>query len=126
MADTIPQIRVRADTQSQDGSSRAEGLARVALKESTNRKGLVPSTTSDDTEGMYQLILQHGDMAQCFVSLEPAADADAAARPLSIGRSYPSKLKPSLSGNQANNIPKTANSEGRRDSQGIDPLSHVR
>lgn len=52
------------------------------------------------------------------------ADTGPAARPLS--KAYSNKYIPSLSANQSNAAPKSGNAEARRESQAIDPLSHVR
>ena len=55
-----------------------------------------------------------------------AADTATPARQLPITKGYPSKFMQTLSGNQANATSKSPAAEERRDSQAIDPLSHVR
>ena len=53
------------------------------------------------------------------------ADIVPTARLLPNGKSYSAKFIPGLAGGQSNAASKSSNAEGRRDSQGIDPLSHV-
>lgn len=47
----MPQIRVRADTQSREGTSQADALARLSVKESSHRKEDNRPTSLDNTEG---------------------------------------------------------------------------
>ncbi|KAK4692186.1 WD repeat-containing protein 44, partial [Lecanoromycetidae sp. Uapishka_2] len=74
MADNLPQIRVRSDTQSRDANFKTETPLPQSLKES------VKVTTGE----------------------RPLSPENAEARPLSNGRSYPSKFIPTLSGTQLN------------------------
>ena len=55
-----------------------------------------------------------------------AADTAIPVRQSPITKGYPSKFMQTLSGNQANATSKSSAAEERRDSQPIDPLSHVR
>ena len=55
-----------------------------------------------------------------------AADIALPARQLPTTKSHPSKFMQTISGNQANAASKFPVAEERRDSQAIDPLSHVR
>ena len=117
MADTVPQIRVRADTESHDVSSRAETLARLNLKG-------VPLSALDETGGIL-LDLQYDTVY--FQSIH--ANTKSVAHAVPNGKPHSSKSVPSFPGNSGNpvhNTPKSTSLEGRKDSQAIDPLSHVR
>ena len=51
MTDTLPQIRVRADTQSRDASSKTEAQARLPAKDSSNYSGNGRVNSPDNTDG---------------------------------------------------------------------------
>lgn len=68
---------------------------------------------------------QHG-AANNNKDIGRVADTGTPARHLANPKSYPSKFMQSLSGSQATAASKSPAAEERRDSQAIDPLSHVR
>ena len=51
MTDTLPQIRVRADTQSRDAGSKAEVQARLPAKDLSNYSGNGRVNGPENTEG---------------------------------------------------------------------------
>lgn len=69
---------------------------------------------------------QHGAANNYDKGTRGSADITTSARQFPTTKSYPSKLMQTISGNQANVASKSPMAEERRDSQAIDPLSHVR
>ena len=51
MTDTLPQIRVRADTQSRDAALKTEAQARLPAKDSSNYSSNGRVYVPDNTEG---------------------------------------------------------------------------
>lgn len=129
MAEVLPQIRVRADTQSQEASSKVETPVLPPLRDATKTTGNGRISSPESAEGETPLRLsgskQHG-AANKTKDVSGAADTATPVRQLPSNRSYPSKFMQTLSGNQANAASKSSTPEERRDSQAIDPLSHVR
>ena len=123
MTDTLPQIRVRADTQSRDAAVKAEAQARLPAKDSSNYSGSSRVNGPDNTEGAQsQLDAFSAPDHYCILQI---THSEALARTLPLGKSYPSRFIPTLSVNQPNAASKAATAEARRDSQAIDPLSDV-
>ncbi|KAL6721778.1 hypothetical protein ACLMJK_000883 [Lecanora helva] len=96
VADDVPEIRVRADTQSRDDSYGHDAMASMTLRERVSRKKDAPSNASDVAE----------------------------TRMYTNGKHNSTKLIPTLPGNQANTTSRSANTDGRPELQAIDPLSH--
>ena len=129
MAEVLPQIRVRAATQSRDAGSKMEPPSSQPLKDATNGTGngriILPESAEGETPSQ---LPGFSNIAQPYAtnSFREAANNPILARQLPATKSYPSKFMQSLSGSQANAASRSPASEERRDSQAIDPLSHVR
>ena len=124
MGDTLPQIRVRSDTQSRNLASRidaqptqsrgaADDGSTARPTSNTNMEGM--STSHEDWQG------EVSNPHPSVLMLTPPF----VARPLSNGKGYPSKFMPTMTGSQLNVTGKSVGAEGRTDLQAIDPLSHV-
>lgn len=90
------------------------------LRDATNGMGNGRVTSPENVEGETPSMKQLGNCCICSV-----ANTATPARHLPNTKTYPSKFIQSLSGNQATAASKSPAAEERRDSQAIDPLSHV-
>ena len=130
MAEGLPQIRVRADRQLREASSKVETPKALPLRDATNNTGNGRVASTEGVEGETPSLLpgcqQHGaSNNNNNKDVYEAADTVTPARQLPNTKSYPSKLMQTLSGNQAIAASKSPAAEDRKDSQTIDPLSHV-
>lgn len=128
MAEVLPQIRVRADTQSREASSKIETPTLLPLRDATKNigNGRVNTTESAEGEPPAQLPgFSNTAQPRKTNDIGGAADTATPARQLPITKSYPSKFMQTISGNQAIAASKSPAAEERKDSQAIDPLSHV-
>ena len=119
MAETsVPSIRVTANARDSNASVGSPKRPSAATRGSFGSS----SKPSDTNEGIYVsaawLTADEAPPSYCF------ADPLRVARPLSNGKTYPSKLLPAFSSGP--NSARNSMSDGRRESQPIDPLSHVR
>ena len=131
MAEVLPQLRGRADTQSRGVGSKLETPTVLPLREATNNSRNGRITTSESVEGERPCMTaawnyhQHDAPNNHNQDIGRAADIVTSARQLPTSRINPSKFMQTLSGNQASTASKSPALEERRDSQAIDPLSHV-
>ena len=125
MADVLPSNRVIPNTR--DGNTSRDALTRSSF---SSKGGIARPKSPETKEGM--------DSSAGFRSLAADmhcikivrygmsfADVTSPARPLSIGKGYPGKLMPTFASNQSA-AKHSLGTEGRGETQPIDPLSHVR